>query len=463
VKALPRGLLLLCYASLLLGGDCMFGRPIVDERSRYYPTDGVISCSGTRCADLPSYELDLPPALDDSPCAQDLPTTELVAATQAGSSLAGMRYVLASTRPRDLNLGTLDVRDACLVLSGPVHLTLGARSKLTHVTVLFGPANPADLDASVMELDAGASPADAGPLLSDAEQGSRDSPTPSFTPVIASRATPNLRLSNVELDRVVLQASDEAEPSGSAQVEFSTCTQCETRIDSLDVTESTMMNSRLGAGRLNIVGGAFDTVEFSFDYGLLAGLLANDVRTASCKTLSLVGATIAGRASQIGPCACRGLPTDAGEPDADAGEPDAGEPDAGEPDAGEPDAICNGISISQTTFLAGMIDGKIHAENSSFQSVLFARHAPTALDIWNGEIKLSVFCDQPVDIRIDKTAGVGCTSCDAPKTTSACALNDAPKVLVNTCRSFRSKLPACKPPLPIMRSPFTPKPPKKGS
>jgi hypothetical protein len=94
--------------------------------------------------------------------------------------------------------------------------------------------------------------------------------------------------------------------------------------------------------------------------------------------------------------------------------------------------------------------------------VLFARHAPTSLDIWNGQLALSLICDQPMDIRLDHSAGIGCTSCDWAKTTTACALNAAPELLANTCKSLAAKLPGCEPPLPIMRTPLTPVPPKKG-
>jgi hypothetical protein len=528
VKPFLRTLFVLGGAPLLLGSDCLFGRPIVDERSRYYPSDGVIDCTGTLCASLPAFELELPPPLDDSPCAQDLPAAELVSAVQAGTALTGMRLMLFSERPLEVNLGTLDLREACLELSGPVRLTLGAESKLTRVTITLGPAKPSDDDADVKP---------------------------------SGRATPNLYLGNAELDRVVLEPSKHDAPSGSAQIEFSTCVQCETRIDSLNVTESQVQNSRLGAGSLTMVGGAFDTVELAFDYALLAGVLGNNLRTAACNTLSLVGATIAGRASQIGPCDCTlspqgpmadaGEPSDAGEPgdaghsdagpfdagqldanapdaavseaatpdavapdaeapdaealdaeapdaealdaeapdtnkpnegpaDArapdtgeagapdsaagapDASELDASERDAGERDAGEANSACNGITISQSMFFAGMVDGKVHAENSSFRSVLFARHAPTALDMWNVDIELSVVCDQRMDIRLDKTSGIGCTSCDSAEAATACTLDRAPELIVNECKSFGGKLSACEPPLPPRRNPFVPMPPKLG-
>jgi hypothetical protein len=469
MKPFLRRLLWVGGASLLLGGDCTFGRPIVDQRSRYYPSDGVISCTGTRCESLPAYELTLPAPLAHSPCAEELATTDLGKAAKAVTSLAGMRYVLASERPLELNLSTLDIRDACIVLSGPVRLTLGANSRLSNVTVLLGPAASSDDDENLKP---------------------------------SSGATPNLYLGHAELEHVVLESIAQGEPSGSAQIEFSTCLQCETRIDALTVTESQMQNSRLGARSLNMVGGAFDTVELTFEYGLLAGVVANNMRTATCNTLSLVGATIAGRASQIGPCDCTvanaGQTPDAGEladagessdaspPDAseadaneadaglldaaasdaseaDAGEPDAAAaPDADEPDAGQTNAACNGATLSQTTVLGGMIDGKVRAENSTFRSVLFARHAPTSLDVWTTDIELSVSCDQPIDIRMDKTSGIGCTSCDSAETASACRLDNAPKLIVNHCKSFAGPLPACEPPLPARRTPYIPMPPKLG-
>jgi hypothetical protein len=513
MKPLLRTLLVLGGAPLLLGGDCLFGRPIVDERSRYFPSDGVIDCTGTLCTSLPAYELELPPPLDDSPCAQDLPAAELAEAAQTGTVLTRMRYRLASERPLEVNLGTLDLREACVELSGPVRLTLEAGSKLTHVTIMLGPAKPSDGDSGVKP---------------------------------GGRATPNLYLGHAELDRVVLKASEDDAPSGSAQIEFSTGVQCEIRIDSLNVTESHMQNSRLGAGSLTMVGGAFDTVELAFDYALLAGVLGNNLRTAACNTLSLVGTTIAGRASQIGPCDCTLSPPDpvadagnasdagepadsghsdagpfdasqldanapdaavldaetldgaapdgaaleaaaldadeapgAGEPDAglsDAGAADAGEADAGseagapdatgldvdERDAGEANAACNGITISQSMFFAGMVDGKIHAENSTFRSVLFARHAPTSLDMWNVDIELSVVCDQRMDMRLDETSAIGCTSCDSAETATACTLDRTPELIVNECKSFRGKLSPCEPPLPARRAPFVPRPPKLG-
>jgi hypothetical protein len=496
MKSLLRAIALVMGASLLLGGDCVFGRPIVDERNRYYPSDGVVSCSGTRCASLPAYELELPAPLADSPCTQDLPTAELIVAAQAGAVLAGMRYELSSDLPLEVNLSTLDLRDACVVLSGPVRLTLGSGSRLTRVAVLLGPSNPADPEADTRR---------------------------------SARETPNLYLGHTELDRVSLQAIDEDAPSGSAQIEFSACIQCQTRIDSLSVTESHMQNSRLGAGSLTMVGGSFDAVELTFEYGLLAGVLANDIRTAACNTLSLVGATIAGRASQIGPCDCGSATasqtpdasarsdagqldasepgggsgadaaeSDAGQPGAvqpDAGQPDAGQPDAGAADAGLPDAgppvaelpdasendagrfapdaahagdaaqasaSCNGATISQTTFFGGMVDGKVQAENSTFRSVLFARHAPTSLDLWSANVELSVVCDHRMEVRLDKTSGIGCSSCDAPMMTTACTLDRAPELTVNKCGSFKGQLRACEPPLPTRRTPVLPMPPKLG-
>jgi hypothetical protein len=459
MKPWLRALLVIGGSSVLLGGDCTFGRPIVDESDRYYPSDGVISCTGTRCADLPVYELELPPPLADSPCARDLPTVELGEAVRAGQPLADMRFTLTSEGPRDVNLSTVALRDACVVLSGPVRLTLGAGSTLTHVTVMFGPATTADPDASVT-----------------ATRG----------------ATPNLYLGHAGLERVSLQAIEEGEPSGSAQLEFSTCSQCETRIDALTVTESQVQNSRLAAGKLTMVGGAFDTVELAFEYGLLAGVIANDMRTTACNTLSLVGANIAGRASKIGPCDC-GLassPPDAALPDAapveagvadandadaeppeagatdaqavDAASPDAGAADAGELDASVVDEACSGATITQTTFFGGMIDGKVRAENSTFRSVLLARNAPTALDMWNTSIELSVSCAEPLDIRLDKTSGIGCTSCDTPATATACRLDQAPELTVNKCKPFKGHLPACEPPLPTRSTPAIPMPPKLG-
>jgi hypothetical protein len=488
MKPVLRPLVLLSGASLLLGGDCMFGRPIVDERGRYYPTDGVISCVGTRCADLPAYELELPPPLDDSPCSHDLPSADLEGAVGGEASLVGVRYELASERMREVQLGSLELHDSCVVLSGPVRVAFGDGSKLTNVTFLLGPAHPAKRSK-------------------DGRQ--------------SAQPTPNVYLAHAELDRVVLQAAEQDAASGSAQVEYSTCNQCETSIDSLSVTESQMQRSRLGAGSLTMVGGAFDSVELAFGYGLLAGVLANNLRTTACNTLSLVGATIAGRASKIGPCDCMqpaepsdaatfdadldaspldAGASDAGEPDAgtldadasDAGEPDTGPLDAGatdagamdgggseagatdadgvesgEPDASEEDAArassaCNGATFSQTTFVGGMVDGKVHAENSSFRSVLFARHAPTALDLWNTSIELSALCDQQVDVRLDKTSAIGCTSCDSPEHAAACRLDQAPQLTVNQCKSFQGQLPECEPPLPTPRLPHLPMPPRLG-
>jgi hypothetical protein len=402
-----------------------------------------------------------------------------------------MRYELSSDLPLEVNLSTLDLHDACVVLSGPVRLTLGSGSRLARVTVMLGPSIPADPEANMRR---------------------------------SARETPNLYLGHTELDQVSLQAIDEGAPSGSAQIEFSACTECQTRIDSLSVTESHVQNSRLGAGSLTMVGGSFDAVELTFEYGLLAGVLANNIRTAACNTLSLVGATIAGRASQIGPCDC-GSPTagqtpdasarsdagqldpsepdggsaidaavsDAGQPEAgqaDDGQPDAGLPDAGLPDAGPPvaelpdasksdadpfapdashggdaaqvGASCNGATISQTTFFGGMIDGKVQAENSTFRSVLFARHTPTSLDLWSANVELSVVCDQRMEVRLDQTSGIGCSSCDTPMMTTACTLDRAPELTVNKCGSFKGQLRACEPPLPTRRTPLLPMPPKFG-
>ena len=180
MNSVLRAALLMAGASLLLGGDCMFGRPIVDDRGRYYPSDGVISCTGTLCADLPAYDLELTPPREDSPCEQDLPVTNLDAAV--GTALVGVRYDLASEQEREVHLGALDLRDACLVISGPVRLNFGAGSKLTNVTLLLGPS---------------AEPS------SDRAQG--------------ARATPTLHFAHSELDRVVLQAAEQDAPSGSAQ------------------------------------------------------------------------------------------------------------------------------------------------------------------------------------------------------------------------------------------------------
>lgn len=125
-------------------------------------------------------------------------------------------------------------------------------------------------------------------------------------------------------------------------------------------------------------------------------------------------------------------------------------------------SACNGITISQTTFLAGMIDGKIHAENSAFRSVLFARHAPTSLDMWNVDVGLSVMCDQQVDVRLDARSGIACTSCDTVETVTACRLDNAPELIANPCRAFEGKLRACEPPLPARRSPYVTMPPRLG-
>lgn len=511
-----RALLILACGSLLIGSDCMFGRPIVDERSSYYPSDGVVSCSGTRCSELPSYELSLPPALESSPCAEDLPSEDLAAALRSGSSLSGLRLTVSAERPLDLNLPALDLRDACVIVSGAVRLTLAAGSRLTRVMMMLGPALATNPDAGARGL---------------------------------GRATPDIHLDHTELDQVSLQPIEEGGASGRVQLEFATCSLCATNVDSLNVIESQVHNSRLAAASLTVVGGAFDTVELAFEYGLLAGLLANDLRTTACNALSLVGATIAGRASQVGPCDCgltrsgeedAGAPVDAGRVDAsapvDAGPADAQPPpapaemdaapphagpsdggvlhvtqadgapdaeivaaheadgevldadsagarevdaaDAGASDAGSPDAAdlssrygdagfadetCLGATISQSTFFGGMVDGKVRAENSTFRSVLFARHAPTSLDMWSTNVELSVSCGHPLNVRLDKRSGIGCTSCDAAATAMACRLDQAPKLTVNKCPSFRGGLPECVAPLPTRRTPPIPMPPKLGN
>jgi hypothetical protein len=153
--------------------------------------------------------------------------------------------------------------------------------------------------------------------------------------------------------------------------------------------------------------------------------------------------------------------TDAEMPDAD--EADGDEPYVQEYDAGLRSGVCNGATISQTTFFGGMVDGKVHAENSTFRSVLFARHAATWLDMWNANIELSVSCDKAIDIQLDKTSGIGCTSCDTEPTASACTLDRKPELTANKCESFSGQLPACKPPLPVRMSPAIPMPPKLGT
>jgi hypothetical protein len=383
----------------------------------------------------------------------------LETAAQDGAPLTGKRYVVAAEHARDVNLGALEMRDACLVLSGPVRLMLGAGSRLAHVTVLLGPAKPAERDAGVDPSDAGVDPSDAGVDAGTPDSGPE--PVGEISPASVG-AEPNLYLGYAELERVALRAYDASRPSGSVRIEFSTCLQCESRIDSLTVTESNMQNSRLTAGTLNLVGGAFDAIELAFDYGLLAGSIANDLRTTACHTLSLVGATVTGRASQIGPCDCASQSAlDARDDPPDAGASDPEATDAGAPrDAGQPDAACTGATISQTKLIAGMLDGKVHAENSSFYSVLFARHARTFLDLWNVEIGLSVVCGKPIDIRLDKHSEIGCTSCDQQKASTACMLDHPPALTVNPCPSLKGKLRACEPPLPMRRNPFIPTPPR---
>jgi hypothetical protein len=162
-------------------------------------------------------------------------------------------------------------------------------------------------------------------------------------------------------------------------------------------------------------------------------------------------------------------PADADAPDTD--EADAADSDAGAPDASELDvdervageaSSCNGVTISRSMFFAGMVDGNVHAENSTFRSVLFARHAATSLDMWNVDIELSVVCDQRMDIRLDRRSGIGCTSCDSAETATACTLDRAPELIVNECKSFGGKLSACDPPLPPRRTPYVPRPPQLG-
>jgi hypothetical protein len=94
--------------------------------------------------------------------------------------------------------------------------------------------------------------------------------------------------------------------------------------------------------------------------------------------------------------------------------------------------------------------------------VLFARHAPTSLDMWSSNVELSVVCDHPLDVRLDKTSGIGCSSCDTPMMTTACTLDRAPELTVNTCKSFRGQLRACEPPLPTRKTPELPRLPKLG-
>src|SRR5690606_5069078 len=194
-----------------------------------------------------------------------------------------------------------------------------------HSDTAAGPSD-ASLDAGVS--DAGT--AEVGtPLAASTEPRPLGSRIVKATTALGS-SMPNLYVGYAELSRVSIRPVEEADASGSAQIEFSTCEQCEVSIDTLRVAESSVRNSRLSAGRLDVVGGALDTVELSFDYGLLAGLVGSDIRTARCKTLSLVGSTIAGRASQIGPCDC-GRPTEAA---GDADPLDAGRAEAGRAEAG---------------------------------------------------------------------------------------------------------------------------------
>jgi hypothetical protein len=465
-------MLVLVGSPLLVGGGCTFGRPIVDEQSRYYPSDGVISCTGTRCSDLPAFELDLPPIHANSACTQDLPTSDLIEAASAGGLLEGRRYVLTSESQLEIDLGRIQVRDACLVLQGPVQVRLGPTSELRRVTVLLGPAAIRDRDAGEpspsLELptdagtsDAGASDAGASAMPTVAAGASNSKPE---RPVdTGKRATPQLFLGYAVLEGVGLQPLLPEQASGTAQIEFSSCTGCDIELDALTMTQSEVASSRLRATTLSLVGGTFDAVELSFEHGLLAGFVANDMRTLRCDTLSLLGATLAGRATKIGPCNCG---QQAPSQDDDGGTLRADAPDAGSIDAGPSDdagtgamgSSCPGATISQSTLLGGMVDGPVHAENSSFQSVLFARHAPTSLDLWNGSVKLAVVCEEPMALRLDGSATVACTSCDAAETTSACSLAEPPRMLANACKSLGSEVPVCEPPWPTQMIPTPPMP-----
>jgi len=225
------------------------------------------------------------------------------------------------------------------------------------------------------------------------------------------QGTPRLILEESQLHSVSF--GDLGAGRAAGRVELLRCTSGSTSfaVDELAMRSSEAEGARFDIRSFEAVDSALLRSEASFEDAYFSKVAATSLRTRDCGQLDAAGVTFEGDATEIGPCTF--------------------------------------MRLQRASITNGMLDGPIHGEVLTAQSVRVGSRAPTNLDLWQSTLNNSLLCPQTGLLRMDPLSSVRCTSCEGAPATAGCLLSEEPSDLdfSNPCEPLQAEalLPCAQP------------------